>query len=211
MDRAGAAIVAAPRCVGGVRDCAGVYLVLETFASIGRGIADRAGDLRADLRKSVRAAWADVDALAGRRRIRGCLDRPVRRPLVRRKAAKLLYRSSLSAGRSSLADGQTAEPSRLEGKTMTGFLALLSSLIWWVLYGSIGAIVPSAIAWIVLRWSEGAPVVFNRTYLACLIWSLFTLLISAGIAAHIGVMRPPFGPLIASGAFRASLLLSMLI
>ena len=94
---------------------------------------------------------------------------------------------------------------------MTGFLALLSSLIWWVLYGSIGAIVPSAIAWIVLRWSEGAPVVFNRTYLACLIWSLFTLLISAGIAAHIGVMRPPFGPLIASGAFRASLLLSMLI
>lgn len=94
---------------------------------------------------------------------------------------------------------------------MTGFLALISSLIWWVLFGSIGAVVPSAITWIVLRWSEGAPVVFNRTYFACLIWSLLTLLISAVVAAHVGVMHPPFAPLIASGAFRASLLLSMLV
>lgn len=94
---------------------------------------------------------------------------------------------------------------------MTGFLALLSSLIWWVLYGSIGAIVPSAIAWIVLRWSEGAPVVFNRTYLACLIWSLLTLLLSALAATHVGVTRPPFGPLIASGAFRVALVISMLV
>ena len=94
---------------------------------------------------------------------------------------------------------------------MTGFLALLSSLIWWVLYGSIGAVVPSAIAWMVLRWSEGAPVVFNRTYLACLIWSLLTLLLGAIAAAHVGVMRPPFGPLIASGAFRVALVISMLI
>jgi hypothetical protein len=94
---------------------------------------------------------------------------------------------------------------------MTGFLALLSSLIWWVLFGSIGAIVPSVLAWIVLRRSEGAPVVFNRTYLACLIWSLLTLLLCAGAAAHAGVMHPPFGPLIASGAFRVCLVLSMLI
>lgn len=94
---------------------------------------------------------------------------------------------------------------------MTGFLALLSSLIWWVLYGSVGAIVPSVIAWIVLRWSEGAPVVFNRTYLACLIWSLLTLLLGAVAAAHFGVTRPPFGPLIASNVFRAVLVISMLI
>lgn len=94
---------------------------------------------------------------------------------------------------------------------MTGFLALISSLIWWVLFGSIGAVVPSAIAWIVLRWSEGAPVVFNRTYLACLIWSLFTLLVGALAAAHVGVTRPPFGPLIASGAFRVALVISMLV
>ena len=94
---------------------------------------------------------------------------------------------------------------------MTGFLALLSSLIWWVLYSSIGAIVPSAIAWVTLRWSEGAPVVFNRTYLACLVWSLLTLLLGAAAAAHVGVTRPPLGPLLASGAFRASLTMSMLI
>ncbi|GGA24193.1 hypothetical protein [Dyella nitratireducens] len=94
---------------------------------------------------------------------------------------------------------------------MTGFLALLSSLIWWVLFGSIGAVLPSAIAWIVLRWSEGAPVVFNRTYLACLIWSLLTLLIGASAAAHVGITRPPLGPLLASGAFRISLVLSMLM
>lgn len=94
---------------------------------------------------------------------------------------------------------------------MTGLLTLVSSLIWWVLYGSIGAIVPSVIAWIVLRWSEGAPVVFNRTYLACLVWSLLAILISTITAAHVGVMRPPFAPLLASDAFRASLVLSMLI
>jgi hypothetical protein len=93
---------------------------------------------------------------------------------------------------------------------MTGFLALISSLIWWVLFGSIGAVVPSVIAWIVLRWSEGAPVVFNRAYLACLIWSLLTLLVGAIAAAHVGVTRPPFGPLIASGAFRVALVISML-
>ena len=94
---------------------------------------------------------------------------------------------------------------------MTGFLTLLSSLIWWVLYGSIGAIVPSAIAWMVLRWSEGAPVVFNRTYFACLIWSMLTLLLGAMAAAHVGITRPPFGPLIATGTFRVVLVISMMI
>jgi hypothetical protein len=94
---------------------------------------------------------------------------------------------------------------------MSGFLALASSLIWWVLYGSIGAIAPSLIAWIVLRWSEGTPVVFNRTYLACLVWSLFTLLLAAMIAVHIGVTHAPFTPLLVNGVFRASLVVSMLV
>jgi hypothetical protein len=94
---------------------------------------------------------------------------------------------------------------------MTGLLTLLSSLISWVLYSSVVAILPSLIAWTVLRWSERASVVFNRTYLACLIWSLCTLLISALAAAHVGVLHPPFGPLIASGTFRLSLVLSMMI
>ncbi|RUL74488.1 hypothetical protein [Dyella choica] len=94
---------------------------------------------------------------------------------------------------------------------MTGLLALLSSLIWWVLFSSMGAVLPSAIAWVVLRWSEGATVVFNRTYLACLVWSSLTLLMGAMAAAHVGITRPPFGPLLASGAFKVSLVLSMLI
>jgi hypothetical protein len=94
---------------------------------------------------------------------------------------------------------------------MTGLLTLLSSIIWWVLYSSVGAIVPALIVWIVLRWSERAPVVFNRAYLACLVWCLFVALISVGAAAHVGVMHPPFGPLIASATFRASLVVSMLV
>lgn len=94
---------------------------------------------------------------------------------------------------------------------MTGLLTLLSSVIWWVLYSSVGAILPALIVWIVLRWSERVPVVFNRAYLACLIWCLFVVLISAAAAAHVGVVHPPFGPLLASGLFRASLAISMLV
>lgn len=94
---------------------------------------------------------------------------------------------------------------------MTSVLTLLSSLIWWVLFSSVGAVLPAVLAWIVLRWSERAPVVFNRVYLACLIWCLFTVLLSAGVAMHLGIMHAPFGPLVASGTFRASLVLSMLV
>jgi hypothetical protein len=93
---------------------------------------------------------------------------------------------------------------------MTGLLTLLSSVIWWVLYSSVGAIVPALIVWVVLRWSERTPVVFNRAYLACLVWCLFVILISTVAAAHIGVLHPPFGPLLASNLFRVSLVVSML-
>jgi hypothetical protein len=94
---------------------------------------------------------------------------------------------------------------------MTVLLTLLSSLIWWVLYSSVGAIVPALITWIVLRWSERVPVVFNRTYLACLIWCMFVILVSAGVATHIGVLRPPLTPLLASNPFRIALAVSMLV
>jgi hypothetical protein len=94
---------------------------------------------------------------------------------------------------------------------MTSVLTLLSSLIWWVLFSSVGAVAPAVIAWIVLRWNERTSVVFNRVYLACLVWCLFTMLLSAGVAAHLGIMHAPFGPLLASGTFRASLVLSMLV
>ncbi|GLQ49449.1 hypothetical protein ACFFJT_05085 [Dyella flava] len=94
---------------------------------------------------------------------------------------------------------------------MTVLLTLLSSVIWWVLYSSVGAIVPALIVWLVLRWSERVPVVFNRAYLACLIWCLFVILVSAGVAAHIGVLRPPLTPLLASNLFRLVLAISMLV
>jgi hypothetical protein len=94
---------------------------------------------------------------------------------------------------------------------MTGLLALLSSVIWWVLYSSVGAIVPALIVWIVLRWSERVPVVFNRAYLACLVWCLFVMLISAGVAAHLGIVHPPLSPLLASGLFRMALAVSMFV
>jgi hypothetical protein len=94
---------------------------------------------------------------------------------------------------------------------MTSVLTLLSSLIWWVLFSSVGAVLSAVIAWVVLRWSERTSAVFNRVYLACLIWCMFTMLLSAGVAAHLGIVHAPFGPLIASGTFRASLVLSMLV
>jgi hypothetical protein len=94
---------------------------------------------------------------------------------------------------------------------MTNMLALLSSLIWWVLFSSVGAVLPAVIAWLVLRWSERMSVVFNRVYLACLIWCLFTVLLSAGVAAHLGIVHAPFAPLLANSTFRTSLVLSMLV
>ncbi|GLQ47861.1 hypothetical protein GCM10007862_29120 [Dyella lipolytica] len=94
---------------------------------------------------------------------------------------------------------------------MTGLLTLLSSIIWWVLCSSVVAILPALIVWIVLRWSERTAVVFNRTYFACLVWSLLTVLISVMAAARVGVAHPPFGPLLASSTFRASLVVSMLV
>ena len=55
---------------------------------------------------------------------------------------------------------------------MTTLLTVLSTLLWWVLYSSIFALFFSLIAWPLLRWNERANVVFNRVYLACLLWSM---------------------------------------
>lgn len=94
---------------------------------------------------------------------------------------------------------------------MTVVLTLLSSVIWWVLISSVGAVLPSLIAWTVLRWSEGTAVVFNRAYLACLIWGLFVLLACGVVAAHLGMRHAPFAPLINNNLFRASQALSMVV
>lgn len=94
---------------------------------------------------------------------------------------------------------------------MTTLLTLLSTLLWWVLYSSIGALFFAIIAWSVLRWIERCPVVFNRTYLACLVWSLVSLLIIIGVAMHEGHLRPPFAPLLNSTLLRSALVVDMVI
>ena len=94
---------------------------------------------------------------------------------------------------------------------MTTLLTLISALLWWVLYSSIGALFFAVIAWSVLRWSERCPVVFNRTYLACLVWTMAGLLIVAGVAVHEHRTQPPYGALLASPLLRGGLLLDMVV
>src|SRR3569623_3399060 len=94
---------------------------------------------------------------------------------------------------------------------MQSLLTLLSTLLWWVLYGSFVALAASLVAWPVLRWSERANVVFNRVYFACLLWSLIGLLLVGLVAAHEGHVRPPYGPLLASLQLRLALEIDMLV
>ncbi|HEV2620993.1 MAG TPA: hypothetical protein VGU65_02745 [Frateuria sp.] len=94
---------------------------------------------------------------------------------------------------------------------MQTLLTLLSTLLWWVLYGSIAALAASLIAWPVLRWSERTEVVFNRVYLACLLWCLFGLLLVVLVAAHEGHLKPPYGPLLASLPLRLALVVDMAV
>jgi hypothetical protein len=93
---------------------------------------------------------------------------------------------------------------------MQTLLTVLSALLWWVLYGSIVALLASLIAWPVLRWSERSNVVFNRVYFACLLWSLLGLLLVTLAAAHEGHLKPPYGPLLASLPLRLALVVDML-
>jgi hypothetical protein len=94
---------------------------------------------------------------------------------------------------------------------MNILLTLVSSLVWWVLYGSIGALACALIAWSVLRWTERCNVVFNRVYLACLLWTLLGLLLVAGVAAYEGHLHPPLRPLLTSGLLRWTLVGDMLV
>ncbi|MFC4765779.1 hypothetical protein [Dyella koreensis] len=69
---------------------------------------------------------------------------------------------------------------------MNTLLVLLSSLLWWVLYSSIGALFIAIIAWAVLRWIERSAVVFNRTYLACLLWMMIDVVVIAVVFVRSG-------------------------
>ena len=94
---------------------------------------------------------------------------------------------------------------------MTTVLTVLSSLLWWVLYSSIFALFFALIAYAVLRWTERSGVLFNRVYLACLLWNLVGLVLIVGVAGVEGHLHPPYAPLLASGLLRWALVLDMLI
>lgn len=94
---------------------------------------------------------------------------------------------------------------------MTMALTLLSTLLSWVLYSSIIAVFFALIAWPLLRWSERSNVVFNRVYLACLLWALAGTALVTGVAVHEGHLRPPYGPLLASMTLRTALVLDMVL
>lgn len=94
---------------------------------------------------------------------------------------------------------------------MTTLLTLISILLWWVLYSSIGALFIAIVAWSVLRWAERCAVVFNRTYLACLVWCMASMLIGYAVAVQSGNTHPPYTAMLASPLARGAMVLSMCI
>ena len=94
---------------------------------------------------------------------------------------------------------------------MTTLLTVISSLLWWVLYSSMAALVFALVGWSVLRWTERCAVVFNRVYLASLLWSMLGMLLVVGAAAWEGHLHPPYGALLSSGLLRWMLVLDMLL
>jgi hypothetical protein len=93
---------------------------------------------------------------------------------------------------------------------MMGGLTVLSALLWWLLYASLGALVCSVIVWPVLRWSERQTVVFNRTYFACLLWNLLAMALLLAAAWHAGALTPPYASLLAADALRWALVAQMM-
>ncbi|HZX70195.1 MAG TPA: hypothetical protein VFE77_05185 [Rhodanobacter sp.] len=94
---------------------------------------------------------------------------------------------------------------------MTTMLTVISTLLWWVLYSSMAALLFALVGWSVLRWIERCPVVFNRIYFASLLWSLFGMALVVGVAAWEGHLQPPYATLLNSGLLRVALVLDMLI
>jgi hypothetical protein len=94
---------------------------------------------------------------------------------------------------------------------MNSVLAVTSTLLWWVLYSSMAALVFALIGWSVMRWTERCAVVFNRIYLACLLWTMLGMLLVVGVAAYEGHLHPPYGGLLRAGLLRVALVLDMLI
>ena len=89
-------------------------------------------------------------------------------------------------------------------------LTFLSALIWWVIYSSAAAVIPALIVWITLRFLEKTPVVFNRAYMASLIWALVAVL-TGGLAIAAQHGQAPGQSIFVLPWMRASLVLDMLI
>jgi hypothetical protein len=90
-------------------------------------------------------------------------------------------------------------------------LTLLSGLVWWVLYSSVAALIPTLVAWLVLRWLEKSPVVFNRAYFASLLWTLAAMLMAAIVVLTHRGERPPGSSFFVLPWMRATLVADMLI
>ncbi len=94
---------------------------------------------------------------------------------------------------------------------MTTVLTVISTLLWWVLYSSMAALLFALVGWSVLRWVERCPVVFNRIYFACLLWSLLGMALIVGVAASEGRLHPPYVTLLSSRLLRVTLVVNMLV
>ena len=96
---------------------------------------------------------------------------------------------------------------------MNTLLILVSSLLWWVLYSSIGALFVAIVAWAVLRWIERCAVVFNRTYMACLLWMLLDVIVVGAVFMKHGGATVQADPLalMQTAGWRAFLVVNMLV
>jgi hypothetical protein len=89
-------------------------------------------------------------------------------------------------------------------------LTLFSAAIWWVIYSSAVAVVPALIVWLALRWLEKTPVVFNRAYLASLVWTLVAVL-TGGLVIASQHGQAPGQSIFTLPWMRASLVVDMLL
>lgn len=94
---------------------------------------------------------------------------------------------------------------------MSLWLTIISSLLGWVLYSSLLAFFLALIAWPVLRWAEHSGVVFNRVYLACLLWNLIGSALLVAVAAQQGLLQPPHAGLLQSGLLQSGVLRGALV
>jgi hypothetical protein len=93
-------------------------------------------------------------------------------------------------------------------------LTVLSAAIWWVIYSSMAAAFSGLIVWAALRFLEKTPIVFNRVYMATLIWALISFGINGLIlATQLGhaLGQTPGASILTLPWVRAAMVLNMFI